>query len=926
MRIPPLIPILTLLLTCRSLFGTPQAEFYVDPNLGLAGNAGALQSPFATIEEARDTVRTINSEMTGDIIVYLRGGIYQLDQAITLNAEDSGNNGFRIIYRNYPHEEPIIEGGSRITGWTSVGDGIFSAPVGDREFLQLYVNNQTARRARYPEAGAEFQIRRTVAGNKTIQLNLGQIEPWDHLNRIQMVIASSFTSCRLRIDNYVDNATSSVVTPMNPERESYFGWLAGPLEGTPSYFFENHLDFLDTPGEWFLDVDTDTVYYMPLPGESMATADVVAPQIEQLLHVEDTEAVTLFGITFQHATWMEPQTKGMVQRQASMRVLSTEDGAGGWNTTQFNVLPVATYFKRIKDVRIERCVFQKMGACAMGFDTGTQNNSVVGNVFSEVADTAVVYDLDNRRFDSGDDLSQLDTFDSNYFFRMGTQFYAGSGLFAFWPDRITITHNEIAHTNGLGMNVGWGATYDTTALNAPFVAYNRIHDTAVLARDSGGIHTKSDSNGGLYTENWIYNAYPRLNWNTGPVRHVYGVYLDDNTENTTVTDNVFLNLRDDDVQIKGRSNTVTGNSGQSQATKDNSGLRPEYADIKTFWRGGAIGRDLAPGEAWTGTPAPLGTLFDDTFDTEELGAAPSGYTIDTTGGTATVVNIPGNGNLSVRLRDTNSSNSAGAGLTKTFPEQEGVSVYEMRVKAGQTTNSLFLSLLDADGTRACQIGFSGNGRLRFLYQAGQFADLDNYTTGTWYRFRIEVDVERQQYSVWIDDELVLGDTLFFSPTGPITSLRVANSFQTGFFDIDSIKVLAGNVPSLVTAEGTPFSYLDQFYDTSAWTSEDYNLADMSDTDGDGLTGREEFLAGTVPTDGTSFLNLDVSSNDGDNFEFSWNTVRDRSYTIKESTDLSTWTNVSDFRYVEAQGNGGLSLFSTDFAESERFYQLHVKEN
>ena len=326
MRGSLLPPILSLLLTCRSLLGSIQAEFYVDPNLGMAGNSGELQAPFANIEDARDAVRTINSAMTGDIVVYLRGGIYELTQAIALEAQDSGSNGFRIIYRNYPHEEPIMEGGSRITGWTPVGDGIFSAPAGDLEFLQLYVNNRTAQRARFPEAGAEFQIKRTVAGNQTVQLNLGEIQPWSNLDRVQMVIASSFTSSRLRIASYLDNATSSVVTPMDPERASYFGWLAGPLEGTPSYFFENHLDFLDTPGEWFLDVDTDTVYYLPRPDEVMATADVVAPRLEQLLHVEDAEAVTFFGITFQHATWMEPQTMGMVQRQASMRVLSTDDG------------------------------------------------------------------------------------------------------------------------------------------------------------------------------------------------------------------------------------------------------------------------------------------------------------------------------------------------------------------------------------------------------------------------------------------------------------------------------------------------------------------------------------------------------------------------------------------------------------------------
>jgi hypothetical protein len=903
-----------------------QAGFYVDPDCGSDSHSGSLAFPFQTIEKARDTVRTINGSMTGDIVVYLRGGIYSLGEALKLDARDSGSNGFRVIYRNYPYEEPILDGGRPISGWTAVSNGIYSANAGSMRFNQLYVNNRPAQRARYPEYGSPNKIIATDAANQQIRINQSEIQPWSNLNRVQMVIASSFTSCRLRIDSFSTNGTEAVVTPMDPERAAYWGWLAGPLEGTPSYFFENHLDFLDTPGEWFLDVDTDTVYYMPHADEDMSTANVFAPELEELLHVEDTQNVTLFGLTFQQAAWLEPMTNGMVQRQGSMRVLATDGGTNGWSTAQFNVVPAATYFKGIKNVRIERCVFTKMGAAAMGFDTGTTSNTVVGNVFSEIAESGIIYDMDNYRWATGEALSSLDTFDSNYFFRIGTLYYGGTGLFAFWPDRITITHNEFAQINGLGMNVGWGATYDTTATKEPVVAYNRIHDTSVRALDSGGIHTKSDLSGALITQNWIYNITKRSWWDIGPERYSHGVYLDDASENTTVSSNVFMNIQDEDILVKGFSHSLVANDSQSQAIKDASGIRPEYVDIKEFWRGGAIGRNLEPSATYTNTLTGLGSLFEDAFDSEEVGAQPAGYLCDTNGGTVAIINIPGNGNRSVRMRDSDISNSYGAAMSKSIGEQSGVVACEFRIKAGQTSNSLFFNFLDASANKACQIGFSGNGNLRYYYQSGEYTDIDIYTVGTWYTFRIEADVEKQTFSVWIDGELVLGESLFFKPTGNLTTFQFYNTYQSGFFDLDYVAVESESVASgPVTTNGTPYAWLDQFYDTAEWATEDYESKDISDADRDGVLDWQEYVAGTVPTDGASALRLVPLASETNPLAFTWKTQRDRTYSVQSVTNLlaGSWADVGDPGTVDKSGHGGLFGFSSDSTNSHAFYRVSV---
>ena len=58
-----------------------QATYYVAPN-GNDANPGTITSPFRTMQRARDVVRTVNANMTGDINVYLRGGTYPVSSTI----------------------------------------------------------------------------------------------------------------------------------------------------------------------------------------------------------------------------------------------------------------------------------------------------------------------------------------------------------------------------------------------------------------------------------------------------------------------------------------------------------------------------------------------------------------------------------------------------------------------------------------------------------------------------------------------------------------------------------------------------------------------------------------------------------------------------------------------------------------------------
>lgn len=124
------------------------ATFYVSPE-GSDEASGTLEAPFATLEKAKAEVAKINDDMTGDIVVYLMDGVYELDETIRFNKEDSGSNGYNIRYEAAPGAHPVISGGTELDNdlWeyhdTVSGYDIYKMPLSrDRKLRALYVNGE----------------------------------------------------------------------------------------------------------------------------------------------------------------------------------------------------------------------------------------------------------------------------------------------------------------------------------------------------------------------------------------------------------------------------------------------------------------------------------------------------------------------------------------------------------------------------------------------------------------------------------------------------------------------------------------------------------------------------------------------------------------------------------------------------------------
>ena len=166
---------------------------YVAPG-GSDANPGTEAQPFATIEKARQAVRAINRDMTGDIVVVLRGGTYRIDRTITFGPDDSGTNGHNVIYRARPGEMPILSGGKAVTGWRPDEKGRWKAPAPVENFRQLYVDGARAIRARGTPP-AELKL----VGNEGYTTTAVEMADWKNPGDLEFcyVVVWAHTRCKV---------------------------------------------------------------------------------------------------------------------------------------------------------------------------------------------------------------------------------------------------------------------------------------------------------------------------------------------------------------------------------------------------------------------------------------------------------------------------------------------------------------------------------------------------------------------------------------------------------------------------------------------------------------------------------------------------------------------------------------------------------
>lgn len=131
-----------MLSTCPTLTAT---EFFVATH-GNDNNPGTKNSPFASLEAARDAVRKrISGGMQDDVFVHIGPGNFFVQKPIEFDDRDSGRDGHVITYKGAPNLGTRIYGGRRLTGWKKLNDHEFELNIPDlKQHFTLYENELAA--------------------------------------------------------------------------------------------------------------------------------------------------------------------------------------------------------------------------------------------------------------------------------------------------------------------------------------------------------------------------------------------------------------------------------------------------------------------------------------------------------------------------------------------------------------------------------------------------------------------------------------------------------------------------------------------------------------------------------------------------------------------------------------------------------------
>jgi hypothetical protein len=540
---------------------------------GSDSNAGTREAPFQTIARARDAVRTINGSMTDDIHVYLRGGTHRLTGPVTFAPQDSGTNGHRVYYQAYPGEAPILNGATRVTGWTLHSGSIYKAALSRSTKLRnLYVNDARASLTRKSATSR--------GGYGTYAVTAGQAS-WAWVSGTSSDGAKYSTTDVPAIagnkdDLEIVNGTTwnenivcvrDVITGSDGSRVLLFqqpygaiaqlpGWGAG-FNVSGGHTLYNAYEFLNGPGQFYFDKTAGTLYYWPRQGEDLSSADVEAPVAETLVEIAGTSTasrvknLTFQGLTFANTDW-GLQKVGDSRGKASVQgaTVYIAYGNGDWHASKYQIVDTPPAIIRVtsaESVAFTGNVVKHSGSEGISFVNDVVSSSIVGNYVTDIAGSGMtighpqhIYIGDGgarEKYAAGvEGVCAKNTISNNVLYDASSApgFGGHSGITAFFVDSLTVTHNHIQKTAYNGMNLGWGWRNfkDSTTCKNNTVSNNRFVDTLTRLHDSGALYTIGQMPGTTLNENYVKGIPPAT---SGPT---YGLHNDEGTAYITENDSV----------------------------------------------------------------------------------------------------------------------------------------------------------------------------------------------------------------------------------------------------------------------------------------------------------------------------------------------------------------------------------------------------
>lgn len=564
----------------------PAAEVWVAPT-GSDQAAGTPDAPLATVSAAlrkvREWRRTTAPAVAEGATIILRGGNHALSEPVLVRPEDAGTAASPTRIVAAKGESPVLSGGVPVSEWQPAAAHARAAQLPERlslaaraavwvapvpefngralEFRQLWVGGRKAVRARTPNDPAMVRITAWDKVSEEAGVPSASLAGVKDFSGVELVLLQMWEIAVLRVKSARIDGAEARLKFHSPENRVQFEhpWPPPVIkpEGNSPFFLANAPEFLDSPGEWWVDVRAGLVYYWPRAGDSLAHTVVTVPALETLVQIVGTperpvEHVSFEGIGFAHTTWLRPSTHGHVPLQAGMFMVDAyklnPKGTPDWrsldNQAWVGRPPAGVEVAYASKVRFERCNFTQLAASGLTLGEGTRATTVEGCTFSDIGiNGAQIGFFGTGAHEThlpwlpGDDRAVVAgvRFANNLLADTANEDWGGVAIAAGFARELVIEHNHIEDTSYSAISVGWGWTRTPNAAQQNRIHANRIVRFATRLADTAGIYTLSAQPGTIISENVI--EAPTLSpWVHDPLHWGY-IYLDEGSSFVTVRDN-----------------------------------------------------------------------------------------------------------------------------------------------------------------------------------------------------------------------------------------------------------------------------------------------------------------------------------------------------------------------------------------------------
>lgn len=520
------------------------AEWHVSP-LGndtwsgtlVEPDSGHTDGPFATLERARDAIRERRKAgLAAPITVFIHGGEYPLAKTFTLSKEDSGTAEAPVAWRAYRDERPVLIGGAVIRDWQPVADdarsggrllkaNLATQNLDKATFSQLIFDGRRQHLARWPNidpgnpygggwAYVDGKLLPMYAdiegeGKRTLVQKRADVRPWDRPTDGEVFIFPRYNWWNniVRIRS-IDASTRTITLAAD------CSYAARPGD---RYFVQGMREELDTPGEWYRDRDTSTLFF--LPPEPLGGKSVTVPTLATILSIgPDAEHVTIRGLTFECC-----------------------EGT-------------AVAVRTSRHCRVAGCTIRNVGnysGSGVSIDGGS-DNLVTGCDISDTGSNGISI--------SGGDRTTLtparNHAENNYVHHVGVFYKQGVGI------GLSGVGNRAAHNlihDGPRMGIMFGG-------NNLEIEFNHIRHVNLETEDTGAVYTGGrdwiSSRGSFIRHNFFHDilGYGREGEKWVSPHFAWGVYLDDNAGGVDVIGNIVARCSRAGLHLhNGRDNRVENN-------------------------------------------------------------------------------------------------------------------------------------------------------------------------------------------------------------------------------------------------------------------------------------------------------------------------------------------------------------------------------